>query len=88
MAQIMKNVMKEIAISEFRAKCLAILEQVRLTKRPVRITRRGKPVAEVIPATGTQGRAEWLGSMKEKMEIVGDLVSPASVTPQWEAVRD
>jgi prevent-host-death family protein len=42
-------VMKEIAISEFKAKCLAILEQVNKTKHPVLITRFGKPVAEVVP---------------------------------------
>jgi len=41
--------MQEVAISEFKAKCLALLEQVRKTKKPIRITRRGKPVAEVVP---------------------------------------
>src|ERR1700720_3421386 len=41
--------MKEMPISKFKATCLAVLEQVRKTKRPVRITRFGKPVAEVVP---------------------------------------
>ena len=40
--------MEEIAISEFKAKCLAILENVRLTKMPVRVNRFGKPVAEIV----------------------------------------
>ena len=43
--------MEEVAISEFKAKCLALLERVRQTKKPLRITRFGKPVAEVVPAT-------------------------------------
>lgn len=41
--------MKEVAISEFKAKCVALLEQVRLTKKPLRVTRFGKPVAEIAP---------------------------------------
>ena len=41
-------VMEEISISEFKAKCLSILERVRKTRKPVRITRFGKPVAEVV----------------------------------------
>ena len=40
--------MKEIAISEFKAKCLGILEEVRKTRKPIRVTRFGKPVAEVV----------------------------------------
>src|SRR5207245_9853174 len=39
--------MKEIAISVFKAKCLGILEEVRKTRKPIRVTRFGKPVAEV-----------------------------------------
>ena len=43
--------MKEIAISEFKAKCTALVDQVSKTKQPIRITRHGKPVAEVVPST-------------------------------------
>jgi prevent-host-death family protein len=42
--------MKEIAISEFKAKCLGILEEVRKTRKPIRVTRFGKPVADVPPS--------------------------------------
>ncbi|HUJ30687.1 MAG TPA: type II toxin-antitoxin system Phd/YefM family antitoxin [Candidatus Acidoferrum sp.] len=80
--------MKEIAISEFKAKCLALLEQVRLTRKPIRVTRFGKPVAEVVPPESLQGRAAWIGSMKDSIEIVGDIVSPANEESEWEALRD
>jgi len=40
--------MQEVAISEFKAKCLALLEAVRKTKKPLRITRYGEPVADVV----------------------------------------
>jgi prevent-host-death family protein len=80
--------MEEIAISEFKAKCLAILEQVRLTKTPIRVTRFGKPVAEIVPPTAVMDRAKWMGSMKDSMEILGDIISPANDQDEWECLRD
>lgn len=79
-------VMKEIAISEFKAKCLAILDEVQKTKQPIRVTRRGKAVAEVNPPSPDDDRS-WMGSMKE-MRILGDIISPASDEDDWEALRD
>jgi prevent-host-death family protein len=55
--------MKEVAISEFKAKCLALLQQVQKTKKPLRVTRFGKPVAEIVPPSA-DAPANWLGSMK------------------------
>jgi prevent-host-death family protein len=80
--------MKEVAISEFKAKCLALLEEVQKTKRPIRVTRFGKPVAEVVPASPEAGPADWIGSMKDSMAILGDIVSPAGDESDWEALRD
>jgi prevent-host-death family protein len=80
--------MVEVAISEFKAKCLALLEQVRRTRQPIRVTRFGKPVAEIVPPTCLQDRAAWIGSMKGKMEILGDIISPAADEGEWEALRD
>ena len=80
--------MQEVAISEFKAKCLALLEQVRATKKPIRITRFGKPVAEVVPPTAVEDRKAWIGSMKDTMRITGDIVSPATDEDEWEVLRD
>ena len=80
--------MREIAISEFKAKCLALLQQVSKTKRPIRVTRFGRPIAEVVPPSSIQERAAWIGSMKDSMEIVGDIISPANEENEWEALRD
>lgn len=79
--------MKQVSISEFKAKCLALLEMVRRTRQPIRITRHGKPVAEVVPPTALQDRASWIGSMKDS-KIIGDIISPASDQDEWEALRD
>jgi prevent-host-death family protein len=80
--------MEEISISEFKAKCLAILERVRKTRKPVRITRFGKPVAEVVAPSPVKDRAEWIGSMKGQMEILGDIVSPVIDEDDIEALQD
>jgi prevent-host-death family protein len=79
--------MKEVAISEFKAKCLGMLEQVRKTRKPIRITRFGKPVAEIVPPTPKKGRKTWLGSMEGTIRIVGDIVGPISSEDDWEASR-
>ena len=81
--------MQEIAISEFKAKCLAILDRVEKTKEPIRITRHGKPVAEVVPATPpAMDRAALMGSMRNSIEILGDIISPATDEDEWEVLRD
>lgn len=79
--------MKEVAISDFKAKCLGLLEQVQKTRKPIRVTRFGKPIAEVVPVSPDAGR-NWIGSMKDTFEIVGDIVSPADDENDWEALRD
>jgi prevent-host-death family protein len=80
--------MREIAISEFKAKCLAILERVEKTKQPIRITRHGKPVAEVIPTAPVVDRAALMGSMKDSIQILGDIISPVIDLDEIEAYRD
>ncbi len=79
--------MREIAISEFKAKCLAILDEVQKTKQAVRVTRRGKPVAEVVPPSPTATK-DWMGSMRGEVKILGDIISPASDPDDWEVLRD
>jgi prevent-host-death family protein len=79
---------KEIAISEFKAKCLGILEEVRKTRNPVRVTRFGKPVAEVVPPTPQPRPKSWLGCMAGSAEIVGDIVGPTGSLEDWNAYRD
>jgi prevent-host-death family protein len=80
--------MQEIAISEFKAKRLAVIERVRSTKKPIRVTRFGKPVAEIVPPTSVEERSSWIGSMKNSMRITGDIVSPVSDEDEWEVLRD
>jgi prevent-host-death family protein len=79
--------MKDIAISKFKAQCLGLIEQVHKTRQPLRITRHGVPVAEVVPA-GPDRKRQFLGDMIGTAEIVGDIVSPIIDLDEFEVYRD
>ena len=83
--------MKEVPISEFRTKCRALIERVRRTRNPLRVTRRGKPIVDIVPTAAIKpvmDRAKWLGSIKGTAKILGDIVSPAIGKNEWEVLRD
>ncbi len=76
-----------MAISKFKATCLAVLQRVKRTGKPVLVTRFGKPIAEIVPPSG-RGRAQtWIGSFQSRGRIVGDIVSPAADDKDWEVLR-
>ena len=77
--------MKTMAAGEFKARCLQVMEQVRSTRTPVVITKRGKPVAKLVPAD--ERRSEIFDSLKGKIEILGDIVSPIVAPEDWEALK-
>ncbi len=68
--------METIAVSEFRANSLAVLDRVRRTGVPVLVTRRGEPIAEIRPPSIAGTGERWLGGMRDSATIVGDLVTP------------
>ena len=74
----------EINASEFKAKCLAILDEVFATGRPVTILKRGKPVAQLVPPVGRdEGYPQ--GALMGSVEIRGDVVSPVVDPETWAA---
>jgi prevent-host-death family protein len=74
--------MNEMPISKFKATCLAVIEDVRRTGAPVRITRFGRPVAEVVPSRPPK-RASGLGCMAGSLEVHGDIVGPIGAFDNW-----
>ena len=76
-----------VSISEFKAKCLGLLDRVKRTGRPLLITRRGEPIAEVVPPPPARREESWLGSAAGTGRILGDLVSPVVAPDEWEVLR-
>jgi prevent-host-death family protein len=79
--------MSGVSISEFKAKCLGLIAEVEKTRQPLRITRHGRVVAEVIPAGPDRSR-KFVGDMVGTGKIVGDIVSPVLNLDDFEAYRD
>lgn len=79
--------METMAISKFKATCLATLERVRRTGRPLRVTRFGKPVADIVPSSPEPPPVDWLGSLRGTLQIEGDIMVPSSELVDWEGSR-
>lgn len=79
--------METIAISKFKATCLALLDRVRKTGQPLLITKRGEPIAQVLPPPPAEApEGSTYGCMKGTIEILGDIVEPLG-TEDWEVFR-
>ena len=76
--------MKTMNASEFKAKCLAILDEVAETGEALTILKHGKPVAQLVPPTA---RSEGFPqeALVGSVEHMGDVISPAVEPGAWEA---
>jgi prevent-host-death family protein len=74
--------MKKIPAGQFKAKCLSIMDRVQKTGEPVLITKRGKPVAQLLPAASEP--EDVFGYMTGKVKIMGDIVGPITPLEDWE----
>lgn len=75
--------MKSIPASEFKTKCLQIINEVATTGLPVAITKNGQPVVQL--ARITSESATLVGAHKGQIAVVGDIVAPMDA--DWEAGR-
>jgi len=76
--------MKELSVSSFKARCLAVLDEVARTGVGVTVSKRGRPLARVLPPVPTEGgypQARLAGTV----EILGDVMSPALPAEAWDA---
>ncbi len=77
--------MKTIPAGEFKARCLMLMDDVRNTREPLLITKRGKPVAKLVPMEDTEG--EFIGRLEGVIRILGDIESPIEPAEAWESAR-
>lgn len=78
--------MDHIAVSKFKATCLAVLERVRQTGEPILVTKRGEALVEIVPAKQPTEGNRRLGTMAGRASIVGDVIAPAGDANDWDAL--
>ena len=74
-----------VAAGEFKARCLALMDEVNARGVSYVITKRGKPVAKLVPVGGESGKARKLrgfGALKGMLKLTGDIISPAEEWPE------
>ena len=72
---------KTIPAGMFKARCLAIMDEVQAKREAVVITKRGKPVAKLVPVE--KEKDDIFGFFKGKIKVTGDVVSPALTPEEW-----
>jgi antitoxin (DNA-binding transcriptional repressor) of toxin-antitoxin stability system len=78
--------METINISSFKATCLALLERVKKTGRPILVLKRGEPIAQILPPPTPENTGSWLGSFRNRARITGDIISSATEESDWETL--
>jgi prevent-host-death family protein len=72
---------KTIPAGQFKVHCLAIMDEVQAKRQAVIITKRGKPVAKLVPVE--KAKDDIFGFFKGKISIHGDIVSPVITPEEW-----
>ena len=71
-----------VAAGVFKAQCLKLMDRVAETKEPITVTKRGKPVARLVPVEPARKRPLF-GYLQGRGEVTGDIVAPTG--EKWEA---
>lgn len=82
-----KKTEKTMAAGQFKAHCLRVMDEVERTRRPIVITKRGRPVAKLVPADPTEPDV-FLGRLAGKIMIVGDIMTPLDPLDAWDPVAE
>ena len=76
---------KSIPAGKFKSQCLRLMDTVQRTRSPITITKRGKPVAKLVPVE--QADDDWFDGLRGRMKIVGDIEAPIDPPEAWESSR-
>jgi len=74
-------------ISEFKATCLKVIDQVKNTGISIIVTKRGEPYALVSKPPDPQKQETWMGKYKKEIVITGDIIEPAVDETEWNVLK-
>ncbi|MGH7319951.1 MAG: type II toxin-antitoxin system Phd/YefM family antitoxin [Candidatus Rokuibacteriota bacterium] len=77
--------MRKMPAGEFKARCLRVMEEVKKYRAPVLITKKGRPVAKLVPPD--EPTTDVFGCMAGTAEIVGDVEAPVVSVRAWKSAR-
>lgn len=77
--------MKTMSAAQFKTHCLTAMDEVRATRDPVVITKRGRPVAKLVPADAV--RDDFIGHLEGLVKVQGDIESPVEPPENWAVLR-
>lgn len=77
--------MRTIQASQFKAHCLALMDEVAATGEPLLITKHGKPIAELKPHRPPRAKS-LIGLHRGQVKILGDIIAPA-YQGEWDALK-
>jgi prevent-host-death family protein len=77
--------MREIPAAEFKAHCLRLMDEVRTSREPILIRKKGRPVAKLVPADETVPNV--FGCLAGVLEVTGDLMAPVVPPETWIPAR-
>jgi prevent-host-death family protein len=77
--------MRTIPAAKFKAGCLKIMDEVRAGREPVLITKKGKPIARLVPVE--EPASDVFGCLSGELEIAGDIVSSMVAPSAWKGSR-
>lgn len=78
--------MGNVAATEFKAKCLELMDRVAEGRETYVITKHGRPVAKLVPADLPDDRSAF-GCMEDQTSFLGDLSTPLSTDAEWKALE-
>jgi len=73
----------KLTAAEFKARCLELMDEVNRSGLPLTVTKRGKPIVRIVPAS--DGRPLPFGALKGAVVYMGDIISPTG--EEWDAER-
>lgn len=79
--------MSSVPATEFKAKCLQLMDRVAQRRETFVITKRGKPVAKLVPVE-RKPKDSIFGCLRGQAWQTGDIVSPVAPPEAWEVLKE